>query len=60
MCGWGGITLLPCLTLQNVKQTQKYVLCREYKIDVIKCFAKVSKKEEEDLKPTGKALQFDE
>ena len=51
----------PCRTLQNVIQTQRCVLCREYAKPnrcVFKCFAKVSKPREEDLKPTGKAFQL--
>ena len=55
------MTLSPCRTLQNVIQTQKCVLCREYAKPnrcVFKCFAKVSKPEEEDLKSTGKASQL--
>ena len=55
------MTLSPCRTLQNVIQTQKCVLCREYAKPnrcVFKCFAKVSKPKEEDLKSTGKAFQL--
>ena len=55
------MTLSPCRTLQNVIQTQKCVPCREYAKPnrcVFKCFAKVSKPKEEDLKPTGKAFQL--
>ena len=48
------MTLSPCRTLQNVIQTQKKcVPCREYAKPnrcVFKCFAKVSKPKEEDLK----------
>ena len=55
------MTLSPCRTLQNVTHTQKCVPCREYAKPnrcVFKCFAKVSKPKEEDLKPTGKAFQL--
>ena len=55
------MTLSPCRTLQNVIHTQKCVPCREYAKPnrcVFKCFAKVSKPKEEDLKPTGKAFQL--
>ena len=55
------MTLLPCCTLQNVIQTQKCVLCREYAKPnrcVFKCFAKVSKPKEKDLKSTDKAFQL--
>ena len=57
----GLVTLSPCRTLQHVIQTQKCVLCREYAKPnrcVFKCFAKVSKLKEEDLKPTGKTFQL--
>ena len=53
------MTLSPCRTLQNVIQTQKCVPCREYAKPnrcVFKCFAKVSKPKEDDLKSTGKAF----
>ena len=55
------MTLSPCRTLQNVTHTQKCVPCREYAKPnrcVFKCFAKVSKPKEEDLKPTGKAFKL--
>ena len=55
------MTLSPCRTLQNVIQTQKCVLCRDYAKPnrcVFKCFAKASKPKEEYLKSTGKAFQL--
>ena len=42
------MTLSPCCTLKNAKPNR----C------VFKCFAKVSKPKEEDLKPTGEAFQL--
>ena len=57
---WFGDTVTVS-SLQNVIQTQKCELCREYAKPnrcVFKCFAKVSKLKEEDLKPTGKTFQL--